>query len=83
MRQDVCRSCNAPVVWVQTVKGKRMPVDLEPVWAGNLILRERMGQAPLVFYTKPYAEIKRFISHFSTCPEAKRWRGKVHHNEKT
>ena len=26
-----CGSCHAPVVWAITEKGKRMPVDAEPV----------------------------------------------------
>ena len=35
MRLSRCRSCDAPIVWVITQKGKRMPVDAEPVVASR------------------------------------------------
>lgn len=33
---STCRSCNAPIRWVLTGDGKRMPLDLEPVETGNV-----------------------------------------------
>lgn len=54
-----CRSCGKPVVWFRTKAGKRMPVDAET--------------------TKPtdaehQLDLGRHVSHFSTCPEADKWR---------
>lgn len=37
-----CRSCSAAIIWAQTQKGKRMPVDAKPVENGNIRLEERM-----------------------------------------
>ena len=30
-KQSKCRSCQAPVIWVGTVKGKKMPLDADTV----------------------------------------------------
>lgn len=54
-----CKSCGQPVVWFRTKNGKRMPVDART--------------------TKPMdaehqLDLKRHISHFSTCPQADDWR---------
>jgi len=35
MKFSRCRSCDAPIIWVITTNGKRMPVDAEPVVAGR------------------------------------------------
>ena len=35
-----CRSCGAPIVWVKTAKGKKMPLDREPNEAGNITLMD-------------------------------------------
>lgn len=69
-----CGSCNAPVIWVRTSTGKRMPVDAAPVPNGNIILNG--GQA---VYTQAGCTIgapdgKLYVSHFATCPNAKKHR---------
>lgn len=71
-----CRSCRAPMVWVQTEAGKRTPIDPEPVAGGNIIIKDRTQDPPVVAYVKPDQKIKRFVSHFSTCPQSKSWRKK-------
>jgi len=72
-----CRSCDDPIVWVVTENGKRMPVDAEPVRVrAGFTLDEPIGDAP------PLARWKRsddraeqlYVSHFSTCPQAREWR---------
>ena len=42
--QARCRSCEAPIWWVKTERGKNMPVNADGT------------------------------SHFSSCPEANKWR---------
>lgn len=71
-----CRSCKAKGFWVQTTKGKRMPVDAEPVVAGNLMVRQRQHRIPLAVYVTPNPSVKCYISHFVTCPQRKQWRQK-------
>jgi len=63
-----CRSCGAPIVWVETARGKQMPVDppLE-------ILRSEaplLGSGP----TLEYFDTRHTPSHFQTCPQASAWR---------
>lgn len=68
--KDHCGSCKAPVVWVITEKGKRMPLDKEPVPNGNIIVLNN-GIAHFLLKDEPVKpETKRYVSHFATCPNA-------------
>ena len=83
---EVCASCKAPVLWVLTENGKRMPVDSEPVTHGNLVLSHRRVSEPPTALVQGPLEIDRlraeherspqtgplalFVSHFSSCPHA-------------
>lgn len=54
-----CSSCGRSIVWFRTRNGKRVPVNAES--------------------TKPtdaehQLDLSRHVSHFSTCPEADKWR---------
>ena len=80
-----CRSCNAKVIWTETERGRRMPVDATPVATGNLILRQREHRCPLAVHIdsaleplRPHeaAIQERYVSHFVTCPDRKNWRKK-------
>lgn len=65
-----CRSCGAEIIWALTEKGKRMPVDPEPVPHGNLFLRKRENGA---YDVRPAGDLllsERYVSHFSSCPAA-------------
>ena len=45
---DRCRSCRRPILWAETEKGRRIPIDPQPVTDGNIVLHERpLHQAPL------------------------------------
>lgn len=61
-----CRSCKARIRWVKTEHGKQMPVDAEPVAGGNIELHD--GVARIV---SPNPLVRRYISHFATCPDAR------------
>jgi hypothetical protein len=75
-----CRSCEALIVWTLTEKGKRMPVDAEPVAGGNLRLDHERPVHSFVVEPSLLDELdttddgKRYVSHFSTCPDAATWR---------
>lgn len=70
-----CRSCGAPIAWVITVKGRRMPLDPDPVEDGNVWIM-RVEGAQLVAGVSLNAEgvpplvRERYVSHFVTCPNA-------------
>ena len=66
-----CSSCGAPIVWAVTPSGHRMPLDADPVPAGNLVFDGELAR---------HAELDddpagaRWVSHFATCPESDQWR---------
>lgn len=75
---SVCRSCGQPIRWIRTTTGKNMPVDPEELNADDLtsgtILVTLSGQVHRVGGERNQPNVKGFISHFSTCPDAKEWR---------
>lgn len=74
-----CRSCNAPIRWALTVKnGKHIPIDVEPVPDGNLVIEHRNGGDEARPATDTDKKLMRplFKSHFATCPQSPSWRRK-------
>lgn len=81
MRSGKCRGCGARIVWIKTIGGKAMPCDADPV-----AYKEKAG-APGKIVT-PSGEVLScdldvlskeatgigYVSHFSTCPQAQRFR---------
>jgi hypothetical protein len=47
-----CRSCDAPMFWAETSRGKRIPLDQQPVHDGNMRIILRPGLIPLAFSLK-------------------------------
>lgn len=70
MPGNSCRSCGAPVRWVRTEAGRRMPINPDPDPAGNLVL----DVTGLAVQVDPTATGPKYTSHFATCPEAARHR---------
>lgn len=73
-----CKSCRARIVWAETSGGKRIPVEPHPDYTaadpdqGNIRLLERRDVPPLATVGAPKSGA--WISHFATCPDAKRFR---------
>ena len=66
---SACRSCGASITWATTAKGKAIPLDVEPRADGNIEVR-----AGIAHYVTPDLNAvgtRRYVSHFSTCPQAK------------
>ena len=61
-----CRSCGADIIWVETVNGKRMPVDAKP--EKRFVLSVADGEASIATIKDTY------VSHFATCPNASKHR---------
>lgn len=75
--RDRCRSCKRPIIWAETEKGRRMPIDPEPCSDGNITLQDRGRFHPplaIVRFAIPTGSDAKFKSHFVTCPEASKWR---------
>lgn len=81
MKYGKCRGCGSSIVWIKTAGGKSMPCDPDQV-----IYRARAGASGKVI--TPNGEVLSadlnvepetatgvgYISHFATCPQAKRFR---------
>lgn len=80
MATGTCRSCEAPITWATTVKGRKMPLDPEPVDDGNVwVTRVAEDGTPLVAValnaeSVPELVRVRYVSHFVTCPDRDDWR---------
>ena len=62
---STCRSCGAPITWIELVSGKRMPFDGELIYVRTAQVGGRLvGEI----------DSSVSISHFATCPDAKDWR---------
>lgn len=75
--QDRCRSCQAPVIWAVTERGKDMPVNAEPSVDGTIQLVEQAGRPPLARVLKVadrFGKTDLRRSHFADCPNAPKWR---------
>jgi len=68
-----CRSCGAPIIWALTKSGKPMPVTRRD--GGNVEL-EPVSDDPSDGFTARIVPdgCGAYVSHFATCPQAKRWR---------
>lgn len=67
-----CRSCTQPILWGKTEKFANMPIDVDKVPNGNLDIN---GDGLLIVVT-PSPTLTRWVSHFTTCPNAKDHRRK-------
>jgi uncharacterized protein involved in high-affinity Fe2+ transport len=79
---DTCRSCDAPVMWLENeTTGKRAPIDREPTEGGNIEIDQAAGRyRVLLELERPQAQERGaplHMNHFATCPQARNWkRGK-------
>lgn len=73
-----CSSCGAQIIWAVSEEGKPMPVDQAVPRQGNLLLFRRNGKVvaavacPALREKHPEGPWR--ISHFATCPDAKKFR---------
>ena len=74
---DTCRSCNAPIIWAVTERGRDMPVNAEPSPDGSIQLLEHESSTPLARVLKVadrFGKTNLHRSHFADCPDAPKWR---------
>ncbi len=76
-----CSSCQAPLWWVLTEGGRRMPLDPDPTPQGNVIVTGQDARPPVVKVLggSPLAQARAsgrdmYTSHFATCPSAEQRR---------
>lgn len=76
--------CGAYFIFVETLSGKKMPLDEKPNPEGNVRVRydeaagteiaEVVGKAPPTLFDEPE---ERWMPHFATCPHAAKHRRAV------
>lgn len=64
------KDCGAQIVWAKTVKGKLMPVDLEPSPDGNVELAFEDGRMVARVHAQPILGVELRMPHHATCPNA-------------
>ena len=74
---STCRSCGAKIEWKTLQSGKNHPVDpdlvsVEDCEKGDKLVLED-GKV-LVVTAEDERDIEGYVSHFSTCPDADKWR---------
>jgi len=81
MRNSKCRGCGAKIVWISTCAGKSMPCDPGPVlyWqkekAPGKVVTPNGEVISCVFEGDEDAATGiGYISHFSTCPKAAKFK---------
>lgn len=73
---NLCKTCQAPIIWTVTVKGKRMPVDAEESPDGNVQLHYAGDSIKAQVLAAHKLHIARLsgarlhLSHFVTCAQA-------------
>ncbi len=71
-----CRGCGANIYWAESTRGKAIPLDAEPAEGGNLVLQRRLDGVLVAMVVKAdeMPGAPRFVSHFSTCVDAAKFR---------
>ena len=83
---NVCRGCQAEVIWIRTPDGKKMPIDAEPVWVkveaggktfiredGSFVFGRKIGDA---YDSQDGTVVEAHESHFATCPVGGQFRNR-------
>lgn len=68
MREALCKSCSAKIIWATTEKGSAIPIDGQKDLTGNIKLEARNGVLTAVVGANGSGH---YVSHFATCPNAK------------
>lgn len=66
-----CRSCGAAIFWTKSAKtGSAMPLDAQPVDAGNIYLVDGLAHVKSGDAAEQMMQGPMYQSHFATCPNA-------------
>ena len=65
-----CKSCDAVIIWAETEKGTRIPLNIKPEKRFILTGDGSWGD------TQVATMVDTYVSHFATCPDAGKFRKK-------
>lgn len=74
---DVCKKCRAAILWATTPSGKGIPIDLEPVFGGNVELVPDPTGMLKAITQRPEGHVELYVAHFVSCPNAAEFRKDV------
>jgi hypothetical protein len=79
LANGTCRSCDAPVTWVITPTGARMPLDPTPAPDGNVWIAALAPSGDMVIGVSLNndgvpPDKTSYVSHYVSCPQADEWR---------
>lgn len=76
LRESKCRSCGEMIVWARMADTKRWnPLDPVPQLGGNVEVKPgEVSGDPWARVVKPDPDVRRYVSHFSSCPDRDTWR---------
>jgi hypothetical protein len=63
-----CKYCGAPLKWVETVDGGRMPLDPEPNSGGNVYMLDGRARVLTTADKQEKLPPTRWMPHHATCP---------------
>jgi hypothetical protein len=71
-----CKSCGRPIIFAITAKGRRMPLDADPVAGGNVLVTQEDEDLRAAVVDSASQPVTRplYRSHFVSCPNAARHR---------
>ena len=71
-----CKSCGRPIFFALTAKGRRMPLDADPVAGGNVLVTQDGEDLRAAVVDSASQPVTRplYRSHFVSCPNAARHR---------
>lgn len=77
-----CSACGAAIIWTTTEAGKQAPIDAEPCADGTIAISIDGRLSEVVKDPKLAREagMKLHKNHFSTCPDAAKFRKKQNSN---
>jgi len=83
MKRGKCRGCGAEILWIETASGKSMPCDPDPVkyWEKSKAAGKATRPDGVTVSCEYEGDLDKatgigYISHFSTCPQAKNFKRK-------
>ena len=67
-----CKSCGRPIIFALTAKGRRMPLDADPVAGGNVLVTQDGDDLHAAVVDPVSQPVTRLLyrSHFVSCPNA-------------
>jgi hypothetical protein len=75
---DFCRTCRAPVMWLDNVTtGKRAPIDASPATDGNIVVDTGTGTyrvLPELERAGACGQTPLHLNHFVTCEQSAAWK---------